>query len=40
MSRLKRGWHHCQGAAWHLRCDNLTQRYSTRWEELPAARAT
>ncbi|RCV89856.1 Y-family DNA polymerase [Billgrantia montanilacus] len=27
------------GAAWHLRCDNLTQRYSTRWEELPAARA-
>ncbi|AMC99894.1 Y-family DNA polymerase [Halomonas chromatireducens] len=28
------------GAAWHLRCDNLTQRYSTRWEELPAARAT
>jgi len=28
------------GAAWHLRCANLTQRYSTRWDELPTARAT
>ena len=27
------------GAAWHLRCANLTQRYSTRWEELPTAKA-
>ncbi|WP_111414574.1 Y-family DNA polymerase [Billgrantia lactosivorans] len=27
------------GAAWHLRCANLTQRYSTRWDELPIARA-
>ncbi|MFW3614815.1 DinB/UmuC family translesion DNA polymerase [Billgrantia antri] len=27
------------GAAWHLRCTNLTQRYSTRWDELPTARA-
>lgn len=27
------------GAAWHLRCANLTQRYSTRWEELPTAAA-
>jgi hypothetical protein len=26
------------GAAWHLRCANLTQRYSTRWDELPIAR--
>lgn len=22
------------GAAWHLRCANLTQRYTTRWDEL------
>ncbi|WP_417935390.1 DUF4113 domain-containing protein [Halomonas chromatireducens] len=28
------------GTAWHLRCDTLTQRYSTRWEELPEVRAT
>ncbi|MBA2781109.1 Y-family DNA polymerase [Halomonas kenyensis] len=28
------------GAAWHLRCAHLTQRYSTRWDELPAALAT
>src|SRR5690554_3490510 len=27
------------GAAWHLRCANLTQRYSTRWDELPTAKA-
>ncbi|RDB43452.1 Y-family DNA polymerase [Halomonas sp. DQ26W] len=27
------------GAAWHLRCNNLTQRCSTRWEELATARA-
>ncbi|EWH03247.1 DNA-directed DNA polymerase [Halomonas sp. BC04] len=27
------------GAAWHLRCANLTQRFSTRWDELPTARA-
>ena len=27
------------GAAWHLRCANLTQRYSTRWDELPLAKA-
>ncbi|WP_179951229.1 Y-family DNA polymerase [Billgrantia lactosivorans] len=27
------------GAAWHLRCAHRTQRYSTRWEELPAVRA-
>ncbi|MCE9663698.1 Y-family DNA polymerase [Halomonas sp. M5N1S17] len=27
------------GAAWHLRCNHLTQRYSTRWEELPAVKA-
>ena len=27
------------GAAWHLRCANRTNRYSTRWEELPTALA-
>ncbi|MGR4068267.1 Y-family DNA polymerase [Billgrantia sp. C5P2] len=27
------------GAAWHLRCANLTQRYSTRWDELLVAKA-
>lgn len=27
------------GAAWHLRCANLTQRFSTRWDELPTAKA-
>ncbi|MCE9680751.1 Y-family DNA polymerase [Halomonas alkalisoli] len=27
------------GAVWHLRCNHLTQRYSTRWEELPAVKA-
>lgn len=27
------------GAAWHLRCANLTKRYLTRWDELPIARA-
>ncbi|NIC05278.1 Y-family DNA polymerase [Billgrantia bachuensis] len=26
------------GAAWHLRCANLTQRYTTRWDELLVAR--
>ena len=28
------------GAAWHLRCAHLTQRYSTRWDELTVAQAT
>ncbi|QOR38218.1 Y-family DNA polymerase [Billgrantia diversa] len=27
------------GAAWHLRCANLTQRYTTRWGELPVAKS-
>jgi len=27
------------GAAWHLRCANRTQRYSTRWDELLRAKA-
>ncbi|MDX5377258.1 MAG: DUF4113 domain-containing protein [Halomonas sp.] len=27
------------GAAWHLRCASLTQRYSTRWDELPRVQA-
>ncbi|WP_187774701.1 Y-family DNA polymerase [Billgrantia pellis] len=27
------------GAAWHLRCANLTQRCSTRWDELPLVQA-
>ena len=27
------------GAAWQLRCAKLTQRYTTRWNELPIARA-
>ncbi|CAO1670437.1 Y-family DNA polymerase [Salinicola sp. NYA28a] len=26
-------------AAWHLRCDNRSPRYTTRWDELPSARA-
>jgi len=27
------------GAAWHLRCANRTPRYTTRWEEIPVAKA-
>ena len=27
------------GAAWHLSCDNRTQRYSTSWDELLRAKA-
>ncbi|TLF45431.1 Y-family DNA polymerase [Halomonas urmiana] len=26
------------GAAWHLRCANLTPRWTTRWDELPKVR--
>ncbi|WP_136067110.1 Y-family DNA polymerase [Modicisalibacter radicis] len=27
------------GAAWHLRCANRTPRWTTRWNEIPAAKA-
>ncbi|WP_110692126.1 Y-family DNA polymerase [Salinicola halophyticus] len=27
------------GAAWHLRCSHRSPRYTTRWEEIPAARS-
>lgn len=27
------------GAAWHLRCANLTKRYTTRWDELPVVKS-
>ncbi|WP_330217780.1 DUF4113 domain-containing protein [Litchfieldella anticariensis] len=29
----------CPGAAWHLRCANRTPCWSTRWEEIPRAKA-